>query len=96
MTISRAQVLNIARLARVKLDDDQVEHYRKDLSSILEYVDKLDELDVSDVEPTTHAAAVEPRLRDDEVDQRLDHDDVLKNAPQCEDGHFRVPKVVEG
>lgn len=95
MAISRDQVLHIARLARIELDDDQVEHYREDLSSILDYVDKLDELDVTDVEPTTHAVALESRLRDDEVEQRLDHDDVLKNAPESESGQFRVPKVVE-
>jgi aspartyl-tRNA(Asn)/glutamyl-tRNA(Gln) amidotransferase subunit C len=95
MAISREQVQHVARLARVKLDDDQVEHYREDLSSILDYVDKLEELDVSEVEPTAHAGTVEPRLRDDEVEQRLDHDAILKNAPDSEAGQFRVPKVVE-
>jgi aspartyl-tRNA(Asn)/glutamyl-tRNA(Gln) amidotransferase subunit C len=95
MTISREQVLHIARLARVKLADGEVEHYREDLSSILDYVDKLEELDVSDVEPTTHIGTVEPRLRDDEVEQRLELDDVMKNAPESEAGQFRVSKVVE-
>ncbi len=96
MAISREQVLHIARLARVELSDDEVERYREDLSSILDYVDKLAELDVEGVEPTTHAVALESRLREDAVEQRLSHEDVLNNAPDSEDGQFRVPKVVEG
>lgn len=95
MAISREQVLHIARLARVELSEAEVEHYRDDLSSILDYVDKLDELDVGEVEPTTHAVELESRLRPDEVEQRLTHDEVLQNAPDSETGHFRVPKVVE-
>ena len=95
MTISRDQVLHIARLARVDLDEEEVERYREDLSSILGYVDKLDELDVSDVEATTHAVELDARLRDDEVEQRLTPEQVMQNAPDAETGHFRVPKVVE-
>ncbi len=95
MTISREQVLHIARLARIELSDDEIERYRDDLSSILGYVDKLDELDVSDVEATTHAVALDSRLRDDEVEQRLTPEQVMQNAPDTETGHFRVPKVVE-
>lgn len=95
MAISREEVLHIARLARIELDAQEVEHYREDLSKILDYVDKLDELDVSQVEATTHAVELESRLRDDEVEQRLDPDDVMANAPQTEAGQFRVPKAVE-
>lgn len=95
MAISREQVLHIARLARIELSEDQIEHYREDLNSILKYVDKLEELDLSGVEPTTHAVDLDSRLRDDEVEQRLNHDQVLENAPDTEAGQFRVPKVVE-
>jgi aspartyl-tRNA(Asn)/glutamyl-tRNA(Gln) amidotransferase subunit C len=95
VAISREQVLHVARLARIELDDDDVEHYRGDLSSILDYVDKLGELDLAGVEPTTHAVELASRLRDDEVEQRISADAALGNAPDVETGHFRVPKVVE-
>ena len=95
MSISREEVLRIATLARIDLDDDEVESLRDDLGSILGYVEKLEELDLDDVEPQTHAVDLEAAFREDEVDQTLDRDDVLTNAPDVEDGHFRVPKVVE-
>lgn len=95
MAISREQVLHIARLARIELEEGDVERYREDLSSILEYVDKLGELDLDGVEPTTHAVELAGRLREDEVEQRISRESALANAPDVETGHFRVPKVVE-
>ena len=85
MSITRDDVLEIARLARI--DDD--------LSSILDYAAKLDELDLDDVEPQTHATGLAGVLREDEVEQTLTREEALMNAPATEDGHFRVPKVVE-
>mgnify|MGYP006189028747 CR=1 FL=1 len=96
MAINRENVQHIARLARLRLEPDEVETYQGQLSAILDYVDKLEQLDTADVEPTTHAVPLAMRLREDVVEQRLSRDEVLSNAPDEADGHFRVPKVVEG
>ncbi len=95
MTITRDDVLHIARLSRLELADDEVETYRASLSDILGYVEKLDELDTEDIEPTTHAVETRMRLRDDDVDARLTCEDVLSNAPASQDGMFEVPKIVD-
>lgn len=95
MAISKDDVLHIARLSRLQLRDDEVESFRANLTDILGYVEKLDELDTSNVEPTTHAVDTSMRLRDDEVERRLTIDDVTSNAPESEDGMFRVPKIVD-
>lgn len=96
MAVDRDEVLHIARLSRLRLADDEVETYRSQLSAILDYVDKLGELDTTDVEPTTHAVPLVMQLREDTVERRLTQEEVLSNAPDQADGHFRVPKVVEG
>lgn len=95
MDISREEVLHIARLARINLSEAEIEGYQKDLNSILQYVAKLEQLDTTQVEPTTHAVPLELTLREDEVIQRLTPEEILSNAPAVEDGHFRVPRVVE-
>ena len=94
-TITDDEVRRIARLARIRLTDGEVEHYRDDLSRIVDYVARLDELDLDGVEPTTHALDLDSRLREDAVEQRLSTVDALRNAPETESDHFRVPKVVE-
>ena len=101
MSISRQEVLRIARLARIQLSDDEIDRIGEDLSSILDYVETLDELDLEGVDPQTHATVSEDEsdadsaLREDRVEQTLTQQEALQNAPDTEDGHFRVPKVVE-
>lgn len=94
MAISRDNVLNIAKLAHIELRDDEVEQYQEDLNSVLDYVDKLRDLDAQDAR-MTHPAGVESRLRDDDVAQPLAQEDVLRNAPDQDGEQFRVPKVLE-
>lgn len=94
MEFSRAQTRRLAKLARLALDDEQVDAYRADLGAILGYVAKLDELDVEGVEPTTHAVELAMILREDAAARVFSHDDVMQNAPDTHDGMFRVPKVV--
>jgi aspartyl-tRNA(Asn)/glutamyl-tRNA(Gln) amidotransferase subunit C len=94
--ITPEEVRRVARLARIHLEDDQVEPLRQDLESILTYVDQLAELDLSGVEPTTGAGDLEAALRADEVVKTLSRQQVLANAPEQEDGMFRVPRIVEG
>ena len=96
MKITRETVLNIARLSRLRLTDDEVEAQRHDLSKILDFVAKLDELDTTDVEPTAHAVETSMRLREDTVEVRLTRDEVLQNAPAVQDHSFQVPKIIEG
>ena len=89
-------VLHVARLARVALGEDEMESMRNDLDAILGYVAKLNEIDVCDVEPTTHAIPLEMPMRKDTVIKTLSQDDVLSNAPSVQDSMFKVPKTVEG
>ena len=95
MSISRQQVEYIAKLARIELDEGEVERFQEDLSAILDYVEKLEELDTEEVEPTTHAVLSEMAGRADEREESLSREEVLENAPDSDDGQFRVPKVVE-
>jgi len=91
MAISREQVLHVAELARLALTDDEVERLREQLNAILEAVSKVSELDLSDVEPTSHPLDLVNVWREDEPRPSLPLEVALRNAPSDEDGHFRVP-----
>jgi aspartyl-tRNA(Asn)/glutamyl-tRNA(Gln) amidotransferase subunit C len=89
--IDREQVLHVARLARLRLDDDEVERMSRELSSILGHIEKIGELDLTDVEPTSHVTHVENVLRPDEPRPSLPRERALEQAPDVADGGFRVP-----
>jgi len=91
MEISRAEVLHVAKLARLALTDEEVEKFREQLSAILEAVGKVSELDLSEVEPTAHPLDLSNVWADDEPQPSLPLEDALANAPDSEDGYFRVP-----
>jgi aspartyl-tRNA(Asn)/glutamyl-tRNA(Gln) amidotransferase subunit C len=91
MAITRDEVLHVARLARLELTDDEVERFTEQLSAILEAVAKVSELDLSDVEPTAHPLDVVNVWADDEPGPSLPVEDALANAPDREDGFFKVP-----
>ncbi|MBZ4642647.1 MAG: aspartyl-tRNA(Asn)/glutamyl-tRNA(Gln) amidotransferase subunit [Deferribacteres bacterium] len=93
--LSREEVLKIAKLARLRLEEDEIEGLRTDLNNILNYIDKLNELDTAGIEPTSHALDVVNVFRDDVQKPGLDEDDVFKNAPQSEHSHFKVPRVID-
>lgn len=95
MSIDADEVERIAELARLELEDDDIEALRDELGEVLEYVAKIEELDTEDVEPTTHAALQQMAGRDDEVEEGLSREEVLDNAPDEEDGQFRVPRAVD-
>ncbi len=95
MKIDRKEVEHVAQLARLKFDDEQIEMLLKQMNSILDYFDKLQELDTGDIEPTSHAVAVNNVFRDDKVEESPDKELLLKNAPSQEKGCFKVPKVIE-
>jgi aspartyl-tRNA(Asn)/glutamyl-tRNA(Gln) amidotransferase subunit C len=89
------QVRHVAKLARLSLTDDQVRQFRHQLTSILAYVEKLNELDTANVEPTAHAAALKNVFREDKSRPGMGIDKVLQNAPDGASPFFRVPKVLD-
>lgn len=89
--IDRDQVLHVARLARLRLSDEEVERMTGELSGILEHVDRIAELDLDDVEPTSHVVELENVLRPDVPRPSWPKDVVLEQAPDPADGAFRVP-----
>lgn len=84
-------MLHVARLSRLKLDDDEVSRLEGELSSILDHVDRLAEIDIEGIEPTSHVVPLENVLRDDVARPSLDRDLALSQAPDPVEGAFRVP-----
>lgn len=95
MQVDEATVRRIARLARIRISDDEAVALKGELSEILQWVKQLDEVDIADVEPMTAAVEMTLRLRDDKVTDGERADDVIANAPMVDDHFFVVPKVVE-
>ena len=95
MQVDEATVRRIARLARIKITDDEAQGLRTELSGILDWVAQLDEVDTAAVEPMTRVVPIELTKRADEVTAGDIADDIVKNAPMAEDHFFVVPKVVE-
>ena len=89
--IDREQVLHVARLARLELTDDEVERMSGELSKILDHIEKLSELDLENVEPTSHVVEVGNALREDVPEPSLAPEVALAEAPDAADGGFRVP-----
>jgi aspartyl-tRNA(Asn)/glutamyl-tRNA(Gln) amidotransferase subunit C len=89
--IDREQVLHVARLARLKLGDEEVERMSGELSGILDHVERISELDLEGVEPTSHVIELENVLRPDEPRPSWPRERVLEGAPDPAHGAFRVP-----
>jgi aspartyl-tRNA(Asn)/glutamyl-tRNA(Gln) amidotransferase subunit C len=95
MSVSEKDVQYIANLARLQVTNDEAKSYAKDMSSILEYMELLNEVDTSNVKPLEHVIDLDSRFRKDEAKEPLSHEDALKNAPDADSDYFRVPKVIE-
>jgi aspartyl-tRNA(Asn)/glutamyl-tRNA(Gln) amidotransferase subunit C len=93
--ITRDEVLHIARLARLELSDTELERMREQLNGILQYIDQLKRLDVTGVEPTSHAVPLVNVMREDEVAPPFAQDAMLANAPDRVGALFRVPRIIE-
>ena len=91
MAISRDEVLHVARLARLALTEEELDRFAGQLDAILEAVGKVAELDLAEVEPTLHPLALSNVLAEDEPRPSLSVEEALANAPDSEDGAFRVP-----
>jgi aspartyl-tRNA(Asn)/glutamyl-tRNA(Gln) amidotransferase subunit C len=95
MKLSRDEVLHIARLARVGLTESEITRLSEQLSHILENFEILQQVDTTDVPPTTQSVALQSVMRDDEVAPSFPPDDILANAPRREGDCFRVRAVLE-
>ena len=95
MAITIEQVEHIARLARLQFSDAEKEMLSEELSQILQYMEKLNELDTEGVEPLSHPTEWVNIMRPDEVQPSLTREEALKNAPSKQDGFFKVPKVIK-
>ena len=85
----------MARLARIRISDEEAKSLENELTGILEWVEQLSEVDVSDVEPMTRVVPIALKMREDVVTDGDKVADIVANAPMSEDGFFVVPKVVE-
>jgi len=95
MAVDAATVKKIGRLARIRVNDDEVEKYQGELNVILGFVAQLDEVDVTGVEPMTSVMPMQLRRREDRVTDGGYAERVVANAPLSEDNFFMVPKVIE-
>ena len=95
MKLDKESLKKIAHLARLEFEEEGAEKMMADMSKILSWVEKLNELDTEGVEPLTHMSVEENVLRNDTAQEALPHELGLKNAPVKDSDYFRVPKVLE-
>ena len=95
MSVDAATVKRIGRLARIRIEDNEVEKYQGELNAILGFVAQLDQVDVAGVEPMTSVTPMTLRRREDKVTDGGYPEKIVANAPLSEDNFFMVPKVVE-
>lgn len=94
MKITKEEILHVAHLARLELDEAAIARFADQIGTVLAYVDQLQRVDTTGVPPTSHAISLTNAFREDEQHEHLDPEAVLANAPEREDGSFVVPKVV--
>ena len=91
--IGADEVKHVAKLARLELTDSEVEKYSKQLGDILKYVEQMNEVDTTGIEPMPHPIPIYTVMREDVVSYEQTKEELMKNAPYEEDGFFRVPKI---
>ncbi|MBW1763457.1 MAG: aspartate--tRNA ligase [Deltaproteobacteria bacterium] len=94
--ISRDEVNHVAKLARLRLTDTEIDMFQKDLNSILEYVEELGELNTDDISPMSHVLDVKNVWREDTQTENKETEPLIANAPMREKAYFKVPKILEG
>ncbi|VAX27538.1 Aspartyl-tRNA(Asn) amidotransferase subunit C @ Glutamyl-tRNA(Gln) amidotransferase subunit C [hydrothermal vent metagenome] len=95
MSVTKDEVKHIAKLAKLEFNDEEIVKYTEDLNKILEYVDKLNELDTENVEPLSHPIEGSNVFREDKLGKSVSTEDALKNAPESTEEYFKVPKVIK-
>ncbi|WP_377891701.1 Asp-tRNA(Asn)/Glu-tRNA(Gln) amidotransferase subunit GatC [Alkalihalobacillus sp. R86527] len=93
--ITNEQVKHVANLARLEMDESEVEKFTTQLDDIISMAEQLNELDTDNVEPTTHVLDLKNVLREDKVQPWLSREEALKNAPDEENGQVKVPSIFE-
>lgn len=94
MSIEKSDVEYVARLARLALTEEEKELYTTELNAVLGFMETLNQLDTTDVSPTTHVLDLKNVFRDDVVGISMPTEEVVANAPEAEDGQFKVPKIM--
>lgn len=94
MKITKEEIIHVSKLAKLELNEDQIDKFVGQLGDILGYIKKLDQVDTNDVSITSHAVSMTNAFREDSVHESPGADIGLENAPRKEDGYFVVPKVV--
>ena len=95
MSVDAATIRRIAHLARIAVEDAEIEHLKSEINAILAFIEELSEVNIDGVEPMTSVMPMKLPMREDIVSDGGDSARILANAPQTEDGFFVVPKVVE-
>ena len=95
MTIDLKTVKHISKLSRISIEEEKAKRLTNDLNSIFKFIEKLNELDTSKIEPLTSVAETTLKLRKDKIESKNIREDILKNSPEKNKDYFVVPKVVE-
>ena len=95
MALSKDDVLNIANLAKLQVNEDEVERYKQDLSRILEFVEQMNQADVDNIAPMAHPQEMMQPLREDAITESDQREKFQQIAPATQDGLYLVPKVIE-
>lgn len=93
--ISIEQVKHVANLARLSVSEEEAELFRKQLEAMITFAEQLNELDTENIEPTSHVLKMHNVLREDKAEAGLPQEEVLRNAPEHQDGYFKVPSIIE-
>lgn len=95
MVITQDTVKHLAWLARIKLDQEEMEYFAKQLDRVLEYIDKLKKIDISKIEPTSHVLSLKNIFREDKIGKSSSSNEVLTNAPSVDNNFFKVPRIIQ-
>lgn len=93
--ITKDRVLELADLVRIAISDEDAKTYTENINATLSSVEILNEVDTADVKPTTHGIVLENVMRQDVPERTITPEEALKNAPDQEDGHFKVPSIMD-
>lgn len=95
MKLTLKEVIHVANLARLEMDEKEMAAFTGQLNAILDFADKLNQIETKDILPTAHVLPLKNVFREDRVQQGLKREEALQNAPEVEIGMFRVPRVIE-
>ncbi len=94
MAINKDTVKYVAKLSRIELEESSIDDFTSQIDRILTYIEKLNQLDTENTAPTSHALELKNVFRKDENTPSLENPAALSNAPEQENGHFKVPKII--